>query len=184
MPRVVIIGNAAGGKSTLARHLAGRKGLPLVEIDKLHWQDGWRLTPDETFARRHAELIGCEVWLIEGLGMRNSISERLARATEIILIDLPLWVHFALAAERQIKWREQEQPPAGLTEMPSTRELFRAMWEVDQNWMPAIREFCREAELAGKIVRRLASLEDIDALVQSVGTRARTHKFRSGPLWS
>lgn len=168
MSRVVVIGNAAGGKSTLARELASRRGLPLVEVDRLLWQDGWRLTPAETFARQHGELIGCEVWLIDGLGMQNAIPERLARATEIILIDMPLWVHFALAAERQIKWHEQEQPPAGLTELPSTRELFRTMWEVDHDWLPAIRELCREAELAGKIVRRLTSLEDVDAFALSV----------------
>jgi adenylate kinase family enzyme len=92
--RIVIIGNAAGGKSTLARHLARRKVLPLIEADKLLWQEGWRLTPAETYARQHAELIGRDSWVIEGLGSQKSIPERMARATEIVLIDLPLWMHF------------------------------------------------------------------------------------------
>jgi adenylate kinase family enzyme len=29
--RIVVIGNTAGGKSTLARHLAHRRELPLIE---------------------------------------------------------------------------------------------------------------------------------------------------------
>src|SRR5690348_7795292 len=102
MARVVIIGNAAGGKSTLARKLASYRHLPLTEIDQLLGQPGWKLTPTALYERRHAGIVMQETWLIEGLGSRDSIPGRMARATEIILIDLPLWVHFRLAAERQI----------------------------------------------------------------------------------
>jgi hypothetical protein len=52
--------------------------------------------------------------------------------------------------------------------MPPTRELFKTMWEVDQTWLPAIRDLCRDAELAGKGVTRLFSLEDIDAFTLTV----------------
>jgi adenylate kinase family enzyme len=51
--RIVVIGNAAGGKSTLARHLARRRELPLVEVDRLLWQQGWQLTPAADYARQH-----------------------------------------------------------------------------------------------------------------------------------
>ena len=47
MSRIVIIGNAGGGKSTLARTLAKQRGLRHVEIDRLFWQEGWQLTPDD-----------------------------------------------------------------------------------------------------------------------------------------
>jgi adenylate kinase family enzyme len=163
MARIMVIGNAAGGKSTLARYLAERKALPLIELDRLLWQEGWRLASADTYARKHAEIISRDGWVIEGLGSQASIPERVARATEIVLIDMPLWMHFALAAERQLQWKEQGAPPAGSNEMPPTRELFKTMWEVDQTWLPAIRDLCRDAELAGKGVTRLFSLEDIDA---------------------
>jgi adenylate kinase family enzyme len=42
--RTVVIGNAAGGKSTLARQLARRRALALIEVDRLLWQPGWQLT--------------------------------------------------------------------------------------------------------------------------------------------
>jgi hypothetical protein len=65
-------------------------------------------------------------WVIEGLGRQDSIPGRLERATEIILVDLPLWVHFWLAAERQMAWMEGRvnHPPAGAETMPLTRDLF------------------------------------------------------------
>jgi hypothetical protein len=79
-----------------------------------------------------------------------------------VLIDLPLWVHFALAAERQVHWNDQHAAPAGLGKKPLTMPLFKTMWEVDQSWLPGIRELCRKAEQMKKITR-LCSLEEIDA---------------------
>jgi adenylate kinase family enzyme len=166
--RIVVIGNAAGGKSTLARRLAQRRELPLIEIDRLLWQPAWQLTPEPDYARGHAEIIARDAWVIDGLGRQDSIVERLARSTEIVLIDMPLWMHFWLAAERQIAWARGglDDPPAGAAEMPPTRELFRTMSEVDQTWMPDIRSMCAEAELEGKAVTRLASVDETDAFTR------------------
>ncbi len=170
MARIVVIGNAAGGKSTLARHLARRRALPLVEVDRLLWKPGWQITPEADYAHEHAAIVAREEWVIDGLGRQDSIAERLARSTEIVLIDMPLWMHFWLAAERQRAWAQGrlDEPPAGTAEMPPTRELFRTMWEVDQTWLPDIRSMCAEAELEGKAVTRLGSVEEIDAFARTL----------------
>jgi hypothetical protein len=59
------------------------------------------------------EAIAGDEWVIEGLGRKDSIPARLKRATEIILVDLPLWIHFWLAAERQMAWAKGpiDHPP-------------------------------------------------------------------------
>jgi adenylate kinase family enzyme len=99
--RIVVIGNAAGGKSTPARHLARRRELPLFEVDRLLWRQDWQVTPADDYARGHAAIVAQNRWVIDGLGRQDSIAERLARSTEVILIDMPLWMHFWRAAERQ-----------------------------------------------------------------------------------
>ena len=164
MKRAVIIGNAGGGKSTRARRLSSAWQCSLVEIDSLLWQPGWQLTPIEAYNAEHARLIGGENWIIEGLGRLDSIPTRLARATDIVLVDMPLWVHFWLAAERQIHWStgQFENPPAGLAAMPSTERLFRTIWEVDQKWMPEIRRLVALEEQRGKRVFRLGSIAELD----------------------
>jgi adenylate kinase family enzyme len=168
--RIVVIGNAAGGKSTLARRLARRRAPPLIEVDRLLWQPGWQLTPSADYARQHAGIVAREDWVIDGLGRQDSIAERLARSTEIVLIDMPLWMHFALAAERQIAWArgQLDHPPVAAAEMPATAELFRTMWEVEQTWMPELRSMCAEAELEGKAVTRLGNVEEIDAFISEI----------------
>jgi adenylate kinase family enzyme len=168
--RIVVIGNAAGGKSTLARQLARRRELPLIEVDRLLWQPGWRLAPQADYTRKHDEIVARDRWVIDGLGRQDSIAERLARSTEIVLIDMPLWMHFALAAERQVAWAQGrlDAPPAGAAEMPPTRELFRTMSEVDRSWLPELRSMCADAELEGKAVTRLTSVDEIDAYARGI----------------
>ena len=162
MTRVAIIGNAAGGKSTLAHKISAARGLPCIEVDKLLWQEGWKLAPTDIYEARHAAAIAADKWVIEGLGSQASIPARLSRANEIVLIDLPLWVHFALAAERQARWHHHDIRPAGMIEKPPTMALFRTMWEVDQNWLPTIRELCNQAGKSKRLTR-LYSLEELDA---------------------
>src|SRR5258707_13296266 len=108
--------------------------------------------PSEIFEAEHAQLIDQACWVIDGLGRRESIPARLSRATEIVAVDMPLWMHFWLAAERQIAWSvgRLDHPPAGAAEMPPTEDLFRTIWEVDRDWMPEIRRLIDAEESRGK----------------------------------
>lgn len=173
MSRVVIIGNAGGGKSTLARVLAKERALRHVEIDRLLWQEGWVLTPTEIYEQKHAEIIHGDDWVIDGLGQLASIPQRLARATEIILIDMPLWMHFWLAAERQIAWAsgKADHTPGGISEAPPTEALFKTIWDVDQTWMPEIRALCLSAEKNGAPVTRISNVDELDAFTRSLRHR-------------
>jgi adenylate kinase family enzyme len=164
MQRVVVIGNSGGGKSVLARRIAARFELPHFEIDRIMWRPGWQLVPEPTYRAKHARIIAGDRWVIDGLGRQDSIAGRLARATDIVLIDLPLWVHFWLAAERQVAWAAggSRNPPAGIEEMPPTRSLFQTIWEVDRNWLPELRRHAAAAAADGKNVVNLTSLDALD----------------------
>ena len=120
--------------------------------------------------REHDAIVARADWLIDGLGQQNSISGRIARATEVILIDMPLWMHFWLAAERQIAWAsgKLEHAPGGIAQMPPTQRLFRSIWDVEQNWMPHVRWLCDEAEVQGKTVTLLASVNDLDQFARMI----------------
>ncbi len=165
--RIVIIGNAGGGKSTLARALAATRDLPLVEVDKLLWQPDWSETPDDVYEAEHVPLIAGDRWLMEGLGKLDTIRDRMLRATWIIFIDMPLWMHFWLAAERQIAWAkgELEHPPAGNHTMITTKDMFITLWDTEQDWMPTIRADVDEA--AGIKVTRIDSVDELNAFTEA-----------------
>ena len=117
----------------------------------------------QTYDLEHARLIAEERWIIEGLGSQASIAARLECATDIVLVDMPLWVHFWLAAERHAQWvaGRLEHPPAGIGQAPPLQALFRTIAEVDREWMPAIRQAVAAHEKQGKRVFRLASFEEL-----------------------
>ncbi|HBF32398.1 adenylate kinase [Rhizobium sp.] len=170
MARIVILGNAGGGKSTLARKLSAKRGLQHIEIDRFLWEEGWVLTPSDVYAVKHERAISEDAWVLDGLGSMDSIPARVARATEIILIDMPLWMHFWLAADRQMEWMSGtlEHAPGGMCAMPPTRELFRTIRDVDQGWMPTIREICADAKARGKSFVQLCSVDDLNAFTKAI----------------
>ena len=92
------------------------------------------------------------------------------RATQVIFIDMALWQHFWLAAERQIQQEmgKLEHPIAGLGEPISTRDMFETLWDVEQDWMPTIRANVDEAEAAGIKVSRIASVDALNAFAEAV----------------
>ena len=126
--------------------------------------------------------------MIDGLGRLESLAARLARASEIVLIDLPLWMHFWLAAERQIAWARGEiaHPPAGAKEMPPTEDLFRTIFEVDRDWMPEVRRLVAAAEGGGRassaspMSRRSIAPRRADPQNEIAGHKARRSWVLSG----
>jgi adenylate kinase family enzyme len=88
MRRVLVIGIPGAGKSTFARALAARTGLPLIHLDKEFWQPGWRVTPRTEWWARVSELAAGKRWLMEG-NYASSLHLRLPRADTVLWFDYP-----------------------------------------------------------------------------------------------
>src|SRR6266566_8336584 len=92
MQRVVILGRAASGKSTLARRLGAITRLPVMELDKLFWRPGLLPTPREAWSAAQERLAGQEQWIMDGdLGPYDAVQVRLRRADTVILLDFSLF---------------------------------------------------------------------------------------------
>ncbi|RFB05859.1 DNA topology modulation protein FlaR [Parvularcula marina] len=85
--RIMIIGGAGAGKSTLARQIGERLSLPVIHLDAVFWQPGWVEPDRDTFNENVRRIIEDESWVIEG-NYSATWPERAARADLIVFLDV------------------------------------------------------------------------------------------------
>ena len=86
--RILILGCPGSGKSTFARALAARTGLPVVHLDNLWWRaDGTHISRED-FDRALGELLQGERWILDG-DYSRTYEVRLRAADTVVFLDYP-----------------------------------------------------------------------------------------------
>ncbi|WP_088009186.1 topology modulation protein [Indiicoccus explosivorum] len=105
MNKVMVVGVSAGaGKSTFARRLGEKTGLPVHHLDAYFWNPGWRESTVEEFTEKTAGLVERNRWIIEG-NYSTTYELRAAEADTLIYIELPLRVCLYRVLNR---WRKNK----------------------------------------------------------------------------
>lgn len=87
---MLVYGVTGSGKTTLARKLAERTGLPWHCVDDLTWEPGWVAVPDEEQRRRIEAICAQDQWILDhAYGSWADVP--LARAELIVALDYPRW---------------------------------------------------------------------------------------------
>lgn len=162
MTRVAVIGNAAGGKSTLCRQLSAARQLPYFPIDQMQWRPGWKAVSPAEFAVAHAAVLARPTWIIDGFGPWPDVENRLDEADTIIFVDLPLWLHCWWATKRQIASFFSGRPdgPEGCPMWRVTLPLYRMMWRVHRDVRPKLLSAIAKRQ-QGKCIFHLRSPRDM-----------------------
>lgn len=112
MNRVLIIGGNGSGKTTFAKALAEKTGLPLVHLDSLYWKDNWESVGREVFdARLEQELIKPE-WILDG-NMNRTLSHRLKYCDTVFYLDFSSLSCLIGVISRTIKFYGKTRPDMG-----------------------------------------------------------------------
>jgi adenylate kinase family enzyme len=101
MERIAIVGCSGGGKSTLARALGARLGLPVVHLDTLFWKPGWIESNLDEFRPKVEAAANEPRWIIEG-NFTSASALRFARADTIVWIELSVWLCLWRALARML----------------------------------------------------------------------------------
>ena len=98
---MLIYGVTGSGKTTLARAVAERTGLPFHCVDDLTWQPGWVAVSGPEQRRLITEVCAGERWIIDH-GYSYWIDVPLARADLIVGLDYPRWLSLGRLVRRTL----------------------------------------------------------------------------------
>jgi adenylate kinase family enzyme len=107
--RILIIGNGGSGKSTLALTLGKITGLPIIHLDQLYWQAGWKNVDREVFLSKLETEMEKEKWIIDG-NYRSTLPLRLLYCDLIIYLDFNRFVSLWSVIKRIIKHHGKTRP--------------------------------------------------------------------------
>jgi adenylate kinase family enzyme len=163
--RVLIIGNSGGGKSTLARRLGEKLGLPVIHLDVLFWKPGWVESDRDDYRARVMAALEAPAWICDGQ-FTSTFHLRMPMADTIVWIDQPRALCLFRAIWRAVTYRKGGRPDMaeGCREKIDF-EFYRYIWTFDRKVKPEI-----EAALAAygghADVRRLSSDREIAAFLK------------------
>ncbi len=99
--RILVYGVTGAGKTTLARQVAARLGLPFHPVDDLTWEPGWVAVPLEVQRERIAAVCAGDVWVLDH-AYGAWVDVPLARADLVVALDLPRWLSFGRLLRRSV----------------------------------------------------------------------------------
>jgi len=155
MNRIMIVGQPGSGKSSLAQVLGRLTDLPVIHIDKIHWQTGWIERSKEEKSRLCRAAKQGEQWIFEG-GHSATWGGRLARADMLIWIDRPVGLRLMRVIRRSLLGLGQSRPdmadgcPERLRFLP---EFIHYIWISRNVGAAKILRLAESAPAGCKVVR-------------------------------
>jgi adenylate kinase family enzyme len=130
MERIVLLGRAGSGKTTLARNLSRIADLPVISLDEI-WQPGWSKQNVPAFRTLVREAHAGDKWVSDGNFAKATFDIRLPRATLIIWLEHPP-LACALRAVRRVCKPGERHRIRGLA------DVFLYIWRFDRVNRPLI----------------------------------------------
>ncbi|MBM7097720.1 AAA family ATPase [Bacillus sp. H-16] len=104
--KIHIIGSVGSGKTTLAKKLAKKTGIPHFELDNVVWErhpSGDRRRSEAERIKRLGEIVQGDRWIVEGVHNELWVDESFERADVILFLDPPYRVRTYRIVKRYMR---------------------------------------------------------------------------------
>ena len=139
MKKVIVIGCPGSGKSTFARALQEKTGIPLYHLDMLYWNADRTVVEKAVFLSRLAAVMAEEAWIIDG-NYASTMEQRMAACDTVIFLDYP--VEVCLDGIRARRGKPRSDMPWIETEEDAEFTLFVKNYKEQQK--PAVLELFKK----------------------------------------
>ena len=114
MKKIIVIGCPGSGKSTFARVLHNKTGIPLYHLDMMYWNADRTTVEKSVFLERLSDVLEKDEWIIDG-NYGATMELRISACDTVIFLDYPPRVCLDGIKERRGKprsdmpWIETEE---------------------------------------------------------------------------
>ena len=89
MKKIIVIGCPGSGKSTFARALHDKTGIPLYHLDMMYWNADKTTVEKSVFLERLSAVLEKDEWIIDG-NYCSTMELRMAACDTVFFLDYPL----------------------------------------------------------------------------------------------
>lgn len=135
MSRFVVVGTSGSGKTTVARVISERLGIPHVEIDALYHRPDWEWTPDAELDAALSRATTGDAWVVDGNYSRTR-PVTWPRAESIVWLDYPKRLVMRRVTTRTLRrvltrqelWNGNREPWTNLYRLDPEQNIIRWAW--------------------------------------------------------
>ena len=110
MQRFSVVGSTGSGKTRTAGRIGDALGIPVLELDSIHWGPDWTPTDRETIRVQVGEFVPGDAWVVDG--NYRSLAQDLVwdAADAIVWLDLPFRTAAAQLLKRTLSRATRREP--------------------------------------------------------------------------
>jgi adenylate kinase family enzyme len=167
MRRILVIGNSGGGKSTLARKLGEKLGLPVIHLDVLFWKPGWVERDRDEYRASVVAALAAPDWICDG-NFTSTFGMRMALSDTIIWIDRSRFLCLFRAIRRAVTYAGGGRPD--MTEGCDEKidfEFYRFILTYDRKVRPKLEQALAEHGAHARLVQLTSDREVAAFLTQA-----------------
>lgn len=168
MKRVLLLGAGSSGKSTLAKRLARKTGLPLIHLDGIYWRSGWNETPKQEWVSTIERLIQQPEWIMDG-NYGGTLDLRLTASDTVIIMDTSPWSCIGRLVKRRLRHAGRSRPEMALG-CPERLDAKFLWWMATYRMrrVPDILAKLRKAQHSDKSIIVLRSALEAESFIRGI----------------
>jgi len=137
MRRISVVGSSSSGKTTTARAVANRLGVPHLELDSLFHQPGWTQKPDPEFRAEVAEFVQRDGWVVDGNYTSHGVAQLVwPQADTVVWLDPPRRTVMGRVIRRTLRrvttrqelWNGNREPLTNLYSPDPSKNIIVWAW--------------------------------------------------------
>jgi len=136
--RILVYGVTGSGKTTAARRIAARTGLPLTLADELTWEPDWVPVVEDEQRRRFAAVVAADGWVLD-TAYAGWLDLVLPRVELVVGLDYPRWFSLQRVVRRSVRRSTDKKPVCN-----GNTESFRTLLTRDSIIAWHFRSFARK----------------------------------------